>query len=216
MHPNLVATHRWAAWALFCTLAWSPQQAALANTLSDNTSQATSGDTVAADASNWVAASFITDAAYGNAALSATVLASGTASATLSLFSSDASGLVPASWLADLTLGSSSASSGSYTLEGISLNASTSYWLVLRNESGNSQWSWTASGDGSGSGFTGIWANSDDAGLSWFTNSTLYPVQMQVSVNGSTASSVPEPASWALTLVALPVLARLRRQHRPA
>lgn len=183
----------------------------LATTLSDNTDQAASGETVVVDASNWVGASFISDQTYTSATLSATVLASGLSSATLSLYSSDSSGLIPGSWLADLALTSSDSSSASYTLGSLSLTASRSYWLVLHNDSGTSQWSWTTSSDGSGSGFTSIWANSDDAGLSWFTNSTLYPVQVAIKLNADSTSSVPEPAPWQLSLVALPFLLRQRQ-----
>lgn len=208
--------HALAALALAMSLATGHFPAAHAQTLSDNTGQTASGDAVSVDQANWAGASFTTSAAYSQASISATLLASNAGSATLSLFGSDSSGLIPSAWLADFTLAATTGGSTTFKLEGsTALSSAGTYWLVLRNDGDTTLWSWTASSDGSGTGFTGNWANSDDAGATWFTNSALYPVQMKVELTGETISSVPEPATWALTLVALPWLAGLQR-HRSA
>jgi hypothetical protein len=189
------------AWCAFAALAMATPVMAQSSTLSDNTAQI-STDTVVADSSSWLAASFTTDTAYSGATLNAVVLAladSGTSS--LALYSSDASNLVPDSLLAKLTLVSTSATSTTFSLSDVHLQGSATYWLVLSNTSGSSNWSWTETSEGTGSGFTGVWANSDDAGGTWFTNSNLYPVQAAVTV-----SAVPEPAAVLLWLGTMPLL----------
>ncbi len=190
-------------------------QVALATTLSDNTYQ-TSADSVFATATDWLAASFTTDVSYDNATLDAVLLANApSGTSTLALFSSDPSGLIPGDALATFTLSSSSATSTAFSLSGVDLKAGTSYWLVLSNSTGESAWSWTQASEGTGTGFTGLWANSDEAGLTWYTNSKLYPLQVAVSI-----SAVPEPSCTALSLSSLPLLAllatRRRAQRTPA
>jgi hypothetical protein len=185
--------------------------AAQATTLSDNSTQA-SADTLTATATDWLAASFTMDADYGTATLEAVLQASTVSGASiLTLYSSDASGLIPANYLATFqTLGNLDAST-TFSLSGISLQSGTSYWVVLSNATGGSTWSWTESSEGTGSGFTGVWANSDDAGGVWFTNSSLYPLQLSVS-----ASSVPEPMSCVLWLSGLGLLGAARRSRQSA
>lgn len=182
--------------------------AAFAAPLSDNTTQASAG-TLAATSSDWLAASFTADADYSAATLEAILSAtvdSGTA--TLALYSSDASGLIPGSLLATFQATGSASSLASYSLSGVTLQSNTSYWLVLSNASSTANWSWTEASDGTGAGFTGLWANSDDAGEVWFTNSTLYPLQASVTV-----SAVPEPNTLVLFwLGAVPLLLVARRQ----
>lgn len=181
-----------------------------ATTLSDNTAQASS-DSLAATATSWLAASFKADADYSLATLEAVL--SGTddsGASTLALYSSDASGLIPDSLLATFTAGTSSSGSLGFTLNDVDLLAGSSYWLVLSNATGSTNWSWTESSDGSGTGFNGLWANSDDAGGVWFTNSNLYPLQAAVTV----VSAVPEPTSMLLWLGALPLLAWARAKSK--
>lgn len=179
-----------------------------AGTLSDNTASASAG-TLAVDAANLLAASFGSGSTSGAVSLTATLLGSTTSgSATLSLYGSDASGLVPDAALAGFTAVSASDGSLVFTLSGVTLQADTGYWLVLSNAGGTSDWSWTEENSGSGAGYTGVWANSDDAGATWFSNSALYPQQFSV-----VATAVPEPSTTVLLLSAVPLLAaaRLRR-----
>jgi hypothetical protein len=194
----------------------STSRVAMATTLSDNTYQ-TSADSVFATATDWLAASFTTDVSHDAATLDAVLLAnalSGTSS--LSLFSSDPSGLIPGDALATFTSATSTGTSTAFSLSSIDLKAGTSYWLVLSNSTGESAWSWTQASEGTGTGFTGLWANSDEAGQVWFTNSNLYPLQLAVSI-----SAVPEPSTTTLSLSSLPWLVllaarRCRAQHTPA
>jgi len=200
-------------------MVWLPPAQA-STVLSDNTQQTTSG-TVQADATQWLAASFTTDQAYDSLATwTATLLgqwgsgvsSGGTGSATLSLYSSDAEGLVPDLALATFTAEASNDSTLNYSLSGVALSAHTAYWLVLSPSDGSASWAWTDSSTGTGSGFTGNWANSDDAGSTWFTNSNLYPLQASVQVSG--VSTVPEPATWLLILVGLSGAALVRLASR--
>lgn len=189
----------------FSALTWAAPLAAQATTLSDNTAQLSS-DSLAATATNWLAASFTADTSIGQATLDAVLLGSvDSGASTLALYSSDASGLVPDSLLATFTATTTSTGTLGFTLSGVSLSAGSSYWLVLSNASGSTNWAWTESSDGTGNGFTGVWANSDDAGAVWFTNSTLYPLQAMVAV-----SAVPEPAPLVLWLGALTLFAVVR------
>jgi hypothetical protein len=198
-------------------MVWLPPAQA-STLLSDNTSEAPTG-TLQADATQWLAASFTTDQTYDTLAQwTATVLgqtdastgasSGGTGSATLSLYSSDAFGLVPDSALATFTAVASTHTATTYRLTGVALSANTAYWLVLSNSTGASNWAWTDNSAGTGTGFTGNWANSDDAGSTWFTNSNLYPLQAAVQVTAE--SSIPEPATWALLLVGLSGAALVR------
>lgn len=181
----------------------------MAATLSDNTYQ-TSADSLTASASDWLAASFTADGNYSAITLDVVLSAitvSGTS--TLSLYSSDSSGLIPSNYLATFSLGAESANTTAYTLSGIDLQGGSSYWLVLSNSTGDSAWSWTEASDGTGTGFTGLWANSDVAGAAWFTNSNLYPLQAAVSI-----SAVPEPSTKVLWLSTLPLLMLAHRARR--
>lgn len=180
-----------------------------ADTLSDNTSAASAG-TVSVDATRLVAASFASGTTSGSVTLTATLLGStASGSATLSLYGSDASGLIPDAALAQFSAVSSSDGSLVFSLSGVTLAADTSYWLVLSNADGSSNWSWTEESTGSGTGYTGIWADSDDGGETWFSNSALYPQQFSV-----VATAVPEPSTTVLLLCAVPVLAAARRLRR--
>jgi hypothetical protein len=211
--PSLQVRGRWRSLCLAsaCALALSMPTASRATTLSDNLS-AVSEDTVTASSDHWVAASFKTDA---DVDASATIMATLKASLldgtqTLALYSSDDTGLIPALWLANFSATSATIDSSSFSLSGVTLSSQTSYWLILSNASGSSTWMWTADSSGTGSGFTGLWADSDTAGSEWFTNSERYPLQLSVSTTVTT-SAVPEPASNVLMLISLCALSGVRR-----
>ncbi|MGH6645505.1 choice-of-anchor R domain-containing protein [Aquabacterium sp.] len=211
-HRPITATLRTIGLAcVFSALTWTAPFAAQATTLSDNTEQVSSG-TLAATATSWLAASFTSDADHSLATLDAVLSGSvDSGASTLALYSSDASGLIPDSLLATFTATSTDGGSLGFTLSGIDLLAGSSYWLVLSNGAGGTNWSWTEASEGTGTGFTGLWANSDDAGDVWFTNSTLYPLQAKVTV-----SAVPESATLLLWLGALPLLACARARSKEA
>lgn len=212
--PSPHTGRRWAdlCLATACAMALALPSAARASTLSDNLS-AVSEDSVTASIDHWLAASFTTDTAIGTSDTLTAVLKASLldGSQSLSLYASDDTGLVPTQWLADFTATSSTSDTSTFSLSGISLSSASSYWLVLSNAGGSSAWSWTADSTGTGSGFTGLWADSDDAGSVWFSNSARYPLQLSVST-----SALPDPASNVLMLTGLCVLAasRLRRHNQ--
>jgi hypothetical protein len=198
------------AWSVlgWLFLAGAPAKAD-ATTLSDNTSQTAAGS-LSASSFEWLAAGFVSDANYTDVDLEVVLAAAELSGATtLALYSSDSSGQIPEGLLKSFSLSSTAASSLTFSLSDVDVLANTSYWLVLSNATGLSTWAWTEASEGVGAGFTGAWANSDDAGSSWFTNSPLYPLQATVKVG---IPQVPEPATTALWLGLLPVwlLARKR------
>jgi hypothetical protein len=212
--PSPHTGRRWAdlCLAAACALALTVPTASRASTLSDNLS-AVSEDSVTASIDHWLAASFTTDTAIGTSDTLTAVLKASLldGNQSLSLYASDDTGLVPTQWLADFTAAASTSDTSTFTLSGISLSSASSYWLVLSNASGTTTWQWTADSTGSGTGFTGLWADSDDAGNVWFSNTARYPLQLSVST-----SALPDPASNVLMLTGLCVLAasRLRRQDQ--
>lgn len=200
--------------ALACSvalaLAGAAMPAAASTVLSSNLDQ-TSTDTLEATATDWLAISFVNTATLSSSDVLLATLAATTSSGTaaLTLYSSDPSGLIPGSALAAFTATSSGAGTLGFSLTGTTLTTGSTYWLVLSQDSGASQWRWTSSNTGSGSGFTSTWADSTDAGATWFAESTLYPLQAAVSV-----SAVPEPASALCLLSGLAALGGLARQRR--
>lgn len=215
MHINArFHLHRIASGALLVLALAGPTQAATQTTvLSDNSAQA-STDVLTASAGIWLAADFISDANYdATSTLQANLLAStGSGTAQLTLYSSDSSGLVPGSAIASFT--NFTSASNAFTLSGVGLAANTHYWLVLSNADGASDWAWSEISGGTGVGYTGVWANSDDAGATWFSNSSETPLQFALSITA--VSAVPEPAGWACLLAALPLLAVARRRAKPS
>lgn len=185
--------------------------AAHAEVLSDNTGTEMVG-IVTATGNDWVGASFVTVATSGLSQIQATLLGStASGSPTLALYSSDASTLIPESALATFTAADSEDGSLSFVLDNYELTADTTYWIVLTNTEGSTDWNWTFDSTGSGAGFTANWAGSDDAGITWYTNSQLYPLQFAVSV-----AAVPEPANAVLLLVAGAGLLGWRRKQQAA
>ena len=119
-------------------------------------------------------------------------------SAELDLYTD--AGLQPGSLVGKLTqAGSVTATPASvtWTAAGITLAANTNYWIVLKALTGQFDWSWTAdsSGDGTGAGYQGTWAEAADAGVTWFSYDS-YPTQMNVII--ASAATVPEPGSLIL------------------
>ena len=150
-------------------------------TLSDNTTAA-SGGTESAIGSGWLAAAFDT----GSAAVtlsSVTLPIAMTTAGSLSVSVYSDAGLQPGSLVGALTSPSSYATSlTAATFTGsVSLSASTTYWVVVRATSGAFTWSWTDDNAGTGTGYTGEWASTADAGSTWFS-SDAYPLQMKVTV----------------------------------
>ena len=152
---------------------------------------------------SWLAGAFTTDnAAYSQ--LSATLLLdqATAGAAELDLYSSI--GLEPKTFVKAFTSPasySSTLASTTFTASSVALTANTTYWLVLKANSGSFDWGWTD--DFSILHDTGL---SSDSGATWFT-SDAYPYQF--SVTGSTA---PEPSGAVAGLILLTLGSRRRRR----
>lgn len=151
--------------------------------------------------STWVGASFST----GNSAYTLTdimLLMQGDSggSATLNLFS-NVNG-TPGTSLGTLQTPASFSSSLTPTPfggGGLQLSPNTTYWAVLLPNSRATEWAYTDSNTGSGSGFQTNWAISYNAGARWFTSNTE-PMQMRVDANPSSVAT-PEPGSAFLLVI---------------
>lgn len=76
-----------------------------------------------------------------------------------------------------------------FTTSGFSLAANTTYWLVLTPLSGSFQWGWSAVETGTGPGFTGVWAMSEDSGAFWWSINS-YSLQMRVVSDECSAPNI--------------------------
>lgn len=146
--------------------------------------QAVSSGTEHATPENWLAASFGTGtSAHTLNAVTLLLANPSPGAAVLQLYSNG--GLIPGTLMATLTSpGSYSATlaPATFTTPGVPLNANTTYWIVLRPQSGVFHWSWTADDSGSGVGFQHTWAVSPDTGLGWWSYD-IYQTQMEVAAD---------------------------------
>lgn len=172
--------------------------ASAATILSDNLSAAVSG-TEAATGSTWLAASFGTDALQ-YVLDSMMLLLSNPSAGTAEVEVYDDGGLEPGSLIAVLTstaLFSTTPAQTTFTANGTTLSANSTYWAVLKATSGEFDWSWTSNNTGSGPGFQGSWGISTDAGATWFTYD-VFPLQLSV-IATPVATATPEAGTPALS-----------------
>jgi Dockerin type I domain len=140
---------------------------------------ATNGGSDAVSGTNWIAGSFTTDTSKYSTITASLLLqqTSSSSPAVLNLYSNG--GLQPGSLVGTFTsptsFSTSSLASTSFTLNTVTLAASTTYWLVLHSTSGSYNWGWT-------SDFTVMndWASSSNSGSVWFGDNA-YPYQYKVS-----------------------------------
>ena len=184
--------------------------------LSDNLNSA-SGGTVTATGASEFASSFTTDAS-GYTLDSITLLAQEATpgSAVLSLYTDG--GLQPGTLVGVLTSPASYPSTladTTFTAGNLSLAADSTYWAVLSAPTGAYDWSTSSDYDsGLGTGFTNTWDESDDGGLTWFSNNS-YQTQMNVTASASPVPEASSVISFGLLLAALP-LGAMRRAKRTA
>lgn len=151
-------------------IALSSHAAVLSDDLSNTTtgSDVVSGDTL-------LAADFSTGSSSWTLS-SATLLLQMDTIGTVGLdLYSDNSG-IPGTLLGSLVSSrtySSSLAAVSFTASGLTLNADTTYWLVLAASSGSFEWAWTQTNSGDGVGFTGDSAFFD--GAYWYGTTGIYP-----------------------------------------
>jgi hypothetical protein len=155
--------------------------------LSDNLSAASAG-TETATGDTWLTSSFGTDSSAYTLS-SVTLLLAGSGQAEVDIYSDG--GLQPGSLLGMLVSPGSysiTPTDTTFTTSGITLDADSTYWVVLHALTGSFDWSWTFDdAAGTGVGYQDTWGQSQDAGATWFTFNSS-PTQMAV-----TASAVPEP-----------------------
>lgn len=169
-----------------------------ADTISDNLSNTTAGTEVASG-STWLTASFGTGVSSSTLA-NVTLLLSNPATgvAEVDLYSSSL--LQPGSLLGKLTSPvsySTGLSNTTFSSNGLTLSANSTYWIVLKAVSGEFDWAWTANNAGTGIGFQGAWGVSTDAGSTWYTYA-VYPTQFSVTTTATAA--VPEPGTGWLAI----------------
>jgi len=173
--------------------------------LTDNLAE-TSGGSVTISGHSLQAQSFTTDARAYSLDSVQLLLASPDQGTSVSLYSD--SGSLPAQLLATLSLSgsySSELSITTYTADSVLLAANTTYWIVIGNTLGSTDWAYQASDDGS----SHAWAEWD--GSYWFTYSS-YPYQL--SVNASALTAVPLPMAWPLFLSGFACLGLCKRRVR--
>ena len=82
-----------------------------------------------------------------------------------------------------------------FTASGITLAANSTYWAVLKANTGEFDWSFTDDNSvtaGNGIGYQHTYGESDDAGTTWYTDDTD---PQQMSVAATAASPVPEAST---------------------
>ena len=185
-----------------------------ADTISSNLTDVSAGTETAAG-SNWLSASFGTGTSSAALDMVTFLLANSAAgTAEVDLYSDGQ--LAPGSLVAQLaspTTYGTTLADASFTANGVTLPANSTYWIVLKATSGAFDWSWTADSTGTGIGYQGTWGSSADAGITWFT-STVYPMQLSVTTSGSGTAAAPEPGTWVLSAIGLLVGGGLFRRNR--
>lgn len=172
-----------AAFVLALVLAALNQiQAEAATIIHSNNPSKTSAGTESASGARRLTSSFVTSTDVTFLTSVTLMLANtGSGAATLSVYSN--STLSPGTLVGTLTSPSSYASSLAATTftasSTITLQASTTYWVVLQANSGTFAWSWTGDNTGDGSRYMHTWGESDDSGTTWHTYN-VFPLQMSV------------------------------------
>jgi hypothetical protein len=97
-----------------------------------------------------------------------------------------------------------------FTAAGVTLLANSTYWVVLRATSGVVTWAYPTTNNGSGVGFTDVYAFSNTSGASWTVATGENPDQAEVIGD---LAGVPEPSTLLLAGLGFLALAvSLRRR----
>ena len=154
---------------------------AFGDVLSDNLENVTGG-VEAASTTRWLGASFATNAAEWRLT-SVTLHMSNPIAGTAALELHGNGGLQPGSLIATLNSPATypaALADVTFTASNITLTPSTTYWIVLRPDSGEFNWAWTPMNTGFGVGYQNTWGVSDDTGAWWSYD--IYATKFQVVV----------------------------------
>ncbi len=190
---------------------------AQAQTILSSNLSSPSGGVDTATGTNWLSVSFNTNAsAYtlNNVTLLLANSSAGAGTAEVDIYTDG--GLQPGTLLGALTSPgsiSTTLADTTFTTSGLSLAANSTYWTVLKANTGSFNLSFANDDASTGSGFTDTYGNSADAGATWFTF-TGFPYQMSVTAT----AAVPEPGTIALlasgSLFGTGLLLRCRARSR--
>ena len=151
----------------------------------------TTGGTETAQGTTWLTASFTTGtSAYRLDSVTLLLAASRSGTAEVDLYSDG--GLEPGALLGTLSAPGSYAgtpTATTFTTSGMALTAATTYWIVLKANSGAFNWAWTTANIGTGAGFTNVWGQAADSGQTWFTDD-VYTLQMAVNATAAGPGAV--------------------------
>jgi hypothetical protein len=171
--------------------------ASAATDLSSNLSAA-SGGSEAASGVRWLTAGFATDAT-NTTLTSVTLKLSGAAGSAAQIDVYTDGGIEPGTLVG--TLGSAATiptTLGDVTVSGgLTLQASQSYWLVLKPLIGTVNWSWTTANTGTGAGFTHTWGWADDGSTAGWWTTDFYPLQMTVTASACSNPTIGTPPAAA-------------------
>ena len=150
------------------------------------------------ESNTWAASQFTTDAHdYLLKTVVLLMYRSGPSTAQLDIYSDAGGG--PGTSLGTLTspedIPLNTAAEVTFITAGISLPASSTYWVVLRAPTGQLWWSYTEDTNGTGVGFSTTNTYSEDAGASWSSPVDYWPNQLQINAD---LVPVPEPSALAL------------------
>jgi hypothetical protein len=151
-------------------------------------------DVVAASGNIWGAQQFKTDEqAYVLNSVTLLMSENTPGGARVDIYSGDD---VPTTYVGTLTSPGSYPAAAAPTLfaaSGVPLAANTTYWVVLHAQgSGSYDWVYTDDPTGSGAGFSPIWADSEDGGVTWPDSDPDYPYVMQVDATATGTATVPQ------------------------
>jgi len=217
---TILASLPWLA-SLLIPVVGIPAIAQASTILSTNLGEPLSPDSATlpqiATTSNWLAQSFRTDGfSYRLDSITLKMQRSSPISvAELALFSNDPtfpsspSPLLSLSTLTSPGNYSDTFNDTTFTANGLYLAPNTTYWEVLSASSGEFEWAFTDSSNGSGIGFQPIWTDSNDGGQTWNPSIADQPFLMQVD-----ATQIPEPSN-VLFVVGTGLIMFLVRKREP-